>query len=109
VAWAITIPYLVVSFLFWPGYLRKWVGVPVGDLVSAAWARPLVAAVPFAACTYALEHFWPAHHLALFFMQVGLILPIAMVGFWYLCLTAEDRRMLSDSLLRPALRLVRPE
>jgi O-antigen/teichoic acid export membrane protein len=109
VAWAITIPYLAVSFFFWPAYLRKWVGVPVRDLVAAAWARPLIAVVPFAACTYALERFWPAGHLALFFVQVGLILPAALAGFWYICLTADDRRMMTDAFLRPALRLLRPD
>ena len=108
VAWAVTIPYLVVSLLFWPAYLRSAIGIPVASFVQAAWTRPFAAIMPFAAGTYAVERFWPAGNLAFFFLQVGSLLPLAALGGWYLCLTGEDRAALTQSVLRPAWRLIWP-
>lgn len=108
IAWAMTIPYLAVSVLFWPVYLQKTIGLSMSRLVSAAWVRPLAAILPFAACTYAVESLWPAQNLAVFFGQVGLLLPVAAVGAWHLCLTAGDREMLLQTLLRPAARAIWP-
>lgn len=108
VAWAITIPYLVVSLFFWPAYLRSTVGIAVANFVRVAWMRPFAAIVPFAAGTYAVERFWPAGNLAFFFLQVGLLLPLVALGGWYLCLTREDRAALTQSLLRPVWRLIWP-
>jgi hypothetical protein len=98
VAWAITIPYLIVSVAFWPAFLRKTVGIPVGSFLRDTWVRPLAAIVPFAACTYVSERFWPASSLAFFFLQVGLLLPVAALGGWYFCLTIENRAMLMKSV-----------
>jgi O-antigen/teichoic acid export membrane protein len=107
VAWAITIPYLAVSLLFWPIYLRRTVGVSLAGLAVITWMRPLAAVVPFAICTYAVERFWPASHLVIFFLQVALILPVAALGAWFICLTNKDREMLSQAILLPAMRMLR--
>jgi O-antigen/teichoic acid export membrane protein len=98
VAWAVAVPYLAVSLFFWPVYVRRIIGIPIASFFHAAWTRPFAASVPFAAATYALEQFWPANNLALFFFQVGLILPLAALGGWLVCLTSADRAILTDSI-----------
>ncbi len=104
IAWAITLPYLAVSLVYWPWYLRRKLKVPVRSYVLASWARPLAAVVPFALCTYGIEKLWPATNLVFFFLQTGVILPLALAGFWFACLTRPERQAVSQTLLQPALR-----
>ena len=91
VAWGTVVPSIVVSLLFWPAYMRRTVGVSVRDYVIAAWARPGLSVLPFALLSYAVERAWPAANLVIFFIQVGLTLPVALVGFWYGCLSRKER------------------
>jgi O-antigen/teichoic acid export membrane protein len=102
VAWAMAIPHLAVSLLFWPAYLRKTVGVPLRACFEAVWLRPLLAALPFALGTYALEKLLPASNLAIFFLQTGALLPLALAGSWYLCLTKEVRSKLLETIRQPS-------
>jgi O-antigen/teichoic acid export membrane protein len=101
VAWGTTLPSLVVSFLFWPGYIRRTLGIPIRSYVPSTWIRPLIAVVPFALCTYTMERLWPAPNLPLFFLQVGAALPLALIGAWYLGLTSSDRQQFSQRLAGP--------
>ena len=91
VAWATAIPSIAVSLLFWPFFLRRCLNVPVRDYVLAAWLRPGLAVLPFALASLAIERFWLAPNLFFFFLQVGLVLPLAAAGLWYFCLSASER------------------
>ncbi len=104
VAWGTTLPSLGVSFLFWPGYIRRTLRIPIRSYILSRWIRPSIAVVPFAVCTYAIERLWPAPNLPLFFLQVGTALPLALMGAWYVGLTSSDRQHFSQRLARPAIR-----
>lgn len=103
VAWGTALPSLAVSLLFWPAYIRRTLGVPVLDYVIAAWARPGLGVVPFALLTYALERLWPAPTLSVFVLQVGLVLPAVLVGFWYMCLSRSERAEYWDHIRKRLL------
>jgi O-antigen/teichoic acid export membrane protein len=108
VAWSTTLPYVAVSLFFWPWYLRQTLGVPIRGYLFSIWAKPALTIAPFALFTYSIERSWPAPNLAFFFLQTGAILPIALLGFWYLFLTAQHRQILERSVIQPvwhALRL----
>ena len=100
VAWGTVIPGLLVALVFWPWFLRRNLQVPILEYVTKAWARPILAAAPFAAASYAIERWWPAANLTVFFAQVALILPLVAPGYWYLCLTREERSKLVEKYLR---------
>ncbi len=107
VAWAAAIPSILVSLLFWPLYLRRYLHLPVRSYILAAWMRPGVAVLPFTLATLATERFWRAPNLFVFFLQVGLALPLAAGGMWYFCLSASERADYTSrfrSLLPLALR-----
>jgi O-antigen/teichoic acid export membrane protein len=91
-AWGTMIPNVLVSLLFWPWYAHKTLGVPVLRYIYNLWLSPLLAILPFAACSYAIEKLWPAPNLLFFFIQVGCALPIAAVGAWQVGLTREERK-----------------
>jgi O-antigen/teichoic acid export membrane protein len=91
VAWGTVIPSLGSSLLFWPWYIRRTLGIHPLTYIKSAWIRPAVAIVPFALGTYAIEHYWPAGHLLVFFSQVLITLPLAAVGYWLLCLDQSHR------------------
>lgn len=91
VAWGTTLPRLAVCLLFWPWYVRRTLGIPIRLYVVPTWIRPLTAALPFTLCTYAIDKFWPTQNLFLFFVQVGVALPTALLGSWYVCLTRLER------------------
>jgi O-antigen/teichoic acid export membrane protein len=92
VAWGKTLPTILLCLSFWPWYVRRTLGIPMMTYVLSTWGRPLLAMMPFAACTYAMEKSWPAASLVAFFFQVGLALPVAVAGFWHLCLPPDERQ-----------------
>ena len=86
VAWGTVVPSVAAQLMFWPWYIRRTVGIHPVAYFKSAWLRPATAIIPFALGSYALERFWPAHNLAVFFLQVALALPLAVIGYWVVCL-----------------------
>jgi len=43
------------------------------------WAPMFLSAIPFALVTYFVNHYFPAHNLAVFFLQVIAVLPVFIV------------------------------
>lgn len=98
VAWGAAIPHLAFSLLFIPWYTARVLHISPRESVLQFWLTPLCAMVPFAACTFAVEHWWPAHNLLLFFLQVACVLPAAVVGALALGLTRTEREGLLSHL-----------
>ncbi len=91
VAYATLIPAVLVSLGYMPHCLKKSCGVPVGEFLRSAVFLPTVACIPFAVASAALEHFLPATNLAIFFLQVIVILPLAPAAAWFLCLSDAEK------------------
>jgi O-antigen/teichoic acid export membrane protein len=98
VAWGTVVPSLASSLLFWPWYIRRTLGIGKINYMVSAWFRPAVAIVPFGLATWAVERYWPAAHLAIFFLQVLLVLPVALAGYWLVCLDRSHREDYSRKL-----------
>src|SRR5262249_51128776 len=81
VAWGTTIPSLFVNAILWPRYITKLLDIPLRHYLFQAWFRPAVAIVPFAAACFLAERWWPARHLPAFFLQMAILMPIALGGF----------------------------
>jgi O-antigen/teichoic acid export membrane protein len=73
------IPSVAVQLLFWPSYVSKLVGVSAFDVVVRIWAPMYLAALPFGIASYVIDHFYPAHSLPIFFLQVIATLPIFFI------------------------------
>jgi len=101
VAIGTALPNLAVNLFFWPWFIRRVYGVRPMDYVGSTWIRPGLAALPFALCTYVVHNWWPANSLWLFFLQVALAMPIALIAFWLLCVTPEERSDYSKRFWRP--------
>jgi O-antigen/teichoic acid export membrane protein len=86
---------MIPSVLFSIGYLPRRLsivaGVPVGLFQRNAVLMPTLACLPFAVASVVIERFVPATNLAVFFMQVLLILPLVPVTGWFLCLTTTEK------------------
>ena len=105
VAWGTAVPSLTINLLFWPWWLRRLLGIPIRSYVVSIWVRPALAMVPFALCTYAIEKFWPVENLGVFFVQVGMALPLAVLGAWFVCLTRWERQTYAQRLVIPFWRV----
>jgi hypothetical protein len=70
--------------------------------VSAYWVqallRPAVGMIPFALATQAIEMWWPASTIWVFFGQVLAALLVAGLGAWFVVLTPRERQALGASL-----------
>ncbi len=104
VALGTTLPNLAVNLLFWPFYLQRAVGIRARSYFLAVWLRPAFAMVPFALASYGLERLWPATNLAIFFVQVGAVLPLAVFSAWYACFTPGQRQTYSERIVVPLRR-----
>jgi O-antigen/teichoic acid export membrane protein len=92
VAWGAAMPTVVAAFLVWPWLLRESFGVEVRRYLSAGWGRPVAALVPFGVATWLVEALWPPLSLLLFVAQVTMLLPVALLGVWYVGLSDDERR-----------------
>jgi O-antigen/teichoic acid export membrane protein len=108
VAWGTVVPSIGTSLIFWPWYIRRSLGVQPYTYILSAWIRPWASLVPFICASYAVERFWPAAHMIMFFGQVVLVLPLAAAGYWVGCLDQSQRlaysQQLSASLTRAFVR-----
>jgi O-antigen/teichoic acid export membrane protein len=94
------IPRTIVSTVIGPWYVKQHLGLDLRRFWTDVYVRPVAAILPFAAVTFAIEHFWPAHNLVVFFIGVLATLPLALVGPWFVCLSRDERASLSASLAR---------
>jgi O-antigen/teichoic acid export membrane protein len=104
VAWGTVVPSLASSVLFWPWYVRRTLGVPMTSYVVSAWVRPGLAVLPFAAATYAVERLLPATNILVFFLQVGVLLPLALFAYGFLCLDRDQRESIRQRVLHAIAR-----
>jgi O-antigen/teichoic acid export membrane protein len=103
VAWATTLPSVCVHGIFWPLYVRRVLKIPAFSYIYSTWIRNACAAIPFVLATMGIEKYWPANNLRVYFLQIFLILPLALLGDWIFVVDKEDRqKVLSrlQSLLR---------
>jgi len=107
VAWGTALPSLAKTFLFWPWYVYRILGISSWKFALSTWLRPAFGIVAFAVLTYFTERVWSAKHLAIFFLQVAAVLPAALIGYWYLCFEISDRNEYSKRYLQPLLKSLR--
>jgi O-antigen/teichoic acid export membrane protein len=86
VAWGTLIPTIVTQLIFWPAYICRVVGIPLGRYLWQSWLRTAIAAIPFAIACYFTDRFWKPMNLVQFFLQIAAILPLFLLGealmFW---------------------------
>jgi O-antigen/teichoic acid export membrane protein len=70
------VPSLVVQVILWPRYISKLVGLTSFEVIWHVWLPMLLASIPFAIASCAINILAPAHSLAVFFLQVFTTLPI---------------------------------
>jgi O-antigen/teichoic acid export membrane protein len=70
------VPSLFVQLILWPRYISKLVGLSSFEVIRHVWGPMLLASIPFAIASCAVNILAPAHSLAVFFLQVLATLPI---------------------------------
>lgn len=91
VAWGTAVPSLMTNLIFWPWYIRRTLRIQPYTYLISAWVRPWGSLIPFILGSYCIERFWPTPNLALFFSQVALVLPLAFIGYWFICFDGNQR------------------
>jgi O-antigen/teichoic acid export membrane protein len=91
VAWGTVVPNLMSSLLFWPWYVHRTLRISPGSYIVSAWLRPGIAALPFGLATLAMERFLPVNRIIFFFGEVACLLPLAAIGYWFICLESKQR------------------
>jgi O-antigen/teichoic acid export membrane protein len=84
VALGTLIPSLFVQTALWPRYVRKLVGLGYFEVIGKVWAPMFFASLPFAAATYCVNAFFPAHSLLIFMLQVAAVLPIFVLSLAFM-------------------------
>jgi hypothetical protein len=72
----------------------------VREFAVNAWLRPLASMIPFAVASAIVDLVWPAPNVLVFFLQVALVLPLALVGAWVVGLDRAERVMLAAPVNR---------
>ncbi len=74
------IPSMIVHLGFWPQYISRLVGLTAFEVVFDVWMPLLVASLPFALASWAVNARYPAHSLAEFMLQAIGLLPVYLAG-----------------------------
>lgn len=90
-AYGTMIPRVIVSAIVGPWYAREAIGVHLPTFWKDVFVLPALAMIPFGAASYAVEHYWPAHGVMIYFARVLALLPLAVFSVWYVCLRGEER------------------
>jgi O-antigen/teichoic acid export membrane protein len=98
-AWAAIVPGILMSAVVLPVLCRRHFNLSVLPLVMHIWGRTLLSMLPFAFALVAIERWWPATGYPLFFLQILLAMPLAILGAVYLGLNAQERTELLGPLL----------
>ena len=104
VAWGTAIASLSSSLIFWPLYFRRILGIRSSQYLLSTWAKPAVVAIPFALMSYIIDKMWYAPTLFLFFFQVAITLPVAILAFWFGCLSSTERSSCTGRVFSPRVR-----
>jgi O-antigen/teichoic acid export membrane protein len=100
VALGTLIPGMLVNLAYVPRCLSSAAAVPVRVFHRQAQLLPTLACVPFALASVTIERYLPATNLALFFVQVLLILPLVPMTAWFLCLNTAERKQVELAFRR---------
>lgn len=92
VAMGTTIPRIFICLIFAPWYNQRMVGLSPLRYLGEGIVRPSLAMILFAGGSYAIEVHWPAANLAIFFAQIALLGPLALIGTWFIFLSASERK-----------------
>lgn len=74
------VPSLFVHVVLWPRYVSELVGVTCFEVYWKVWAPMFLIALPFAIASYAVDVSFPAHNMAIFFLQTLALLPIFLIS-----------------------------
>lgn len=102
-AWAAVLPGIAMAAIVFPELCNRHFGVPRVKLVVQLWVRPVLSMLPFAVVLYLLDHSFKAEGYFVFFGQIALALPVAVLGGIFLALDRSER----IALLGPAWSRVR--
>jgi O-antigen/teichoic acid export membrane protein len=100
VALGTAVPNVVTTLLVTPWITHRVLGTSTWRFAQAVWVRPLLAMVPFAAATWAVEQGWPGRSLVTFFAGVLVTLPVAALGAWFVAVPEGYRSTALASLGR---------
>lgn len=100
VAWGTTLPRVALALGFAPWFARRTLGLGVREYAMHAWIRPLASMLPFGVASALIELFWPAPNLVVFFAQVALALPLAVLGAWVVGLEERERSRSIEGIRR---------
>ena len=79
------VPSVFVNLIFWATIHLSSRRPELFEVVWKVWAPMFLASIPFIVATYAVNAFWPAHNLPVFFLQVICTLSVfvATIGLMY--------------------------
>jgi len=80
VAWGTAVPSLFISLFFFPQFMSKLVGMPVGVYFRKGWVPAFLGAAPFAIACIVADKYWIPTSLVHFLLQVAIIFPIYLLG-----------------------------
>ena len=91
VAWGTTAASLLVSGVMLPFVYARVLKVTLREIYLNLVIRPTAAVIPFGLASIAVERSLTTSSVFMFFFQVAMIFPLALIGTWYLGLTHHER------------------
>jgi len=98
VAYGAAVPHVIMVIFVFPVIISRIVGITLSEYVRNAYFGPLFAGVPFAVACYFASFNYTSHSLLAFFSEVIVLLPIYMIGVWFVAFTRKERNFCKERL-----------
>jgi O-antigen/teichoic acid export membrane protein len=93
VALGTAISHIILVLFVLPKFACPLIGVRVRDYLLAAYGKPFLSAVPFAAAQLAVLHYVEFHNFVQFFGTVALLCLLYVPLVWFVSLNDEERQL----------------
>jgi O-antigen/teichoic acid export membrane protein len=99
VAFAVTLPLLIVNLIYLPRLICRHLGLSLTSLFRAAIIAPLIHILPFAACLVVVRMLYQSHPIPALLLLSGSAIALA-VSYWRLVLPPRLKQSVYDCLNR---------
>ena len=98
-ALGVAIPHMIVVMIVLPVIISKVIKIRLLNYFKLSYCSPIIAVIPFSLACLLVRHYIVPHSLLTFFLEIAAILPVYVVGVWFLSITDEERQLIKRMVL----------
>jgi len=97
-AFGVAIPHLIMVIIVLPIIITRVVKIRLSEYLRLSYYPPIIAVIPFTLACLLARHYFTPHSLLTFFGEIMVLLPVYIVGVWFLSITEEEQQLCKKTI-----------